>query len=188
MSPRARLLGVLWVAGGVSVACNVLAADPGVVARAVGAWFPIALLLVVHVFAEVDLPAGAGRWCARGGAVVVAVSAAVASFNHMHEVAVRSGEPDLVAYLFPLSVDGLAVVAAVALAALDRVEHVDRTPTPDLDGVPASAELVNPQPEKFLEVEPVAAPSPSRPVPVFGALAVSSPVLNGAGSNNQETK
>ena len=115
MSARQRLLLVLWGAGAVSVACNILAADPTPVGRAVAAWPPIALLLVVEVLARSPLPHGRLRWAAVIGAGGVAVVAAVASFHHMHEVALTAGESTLVAWLFPLSVDGLAVVASVAL-------------------------------------------------------------------------
>ena len=117
MTARTRLLGVLWAAGVVSVVCNVLAADPTVIGRGVAAWPPIALLLVVEVLARSPLPAGRLRWAAVLGAGVVAVTAAIASFHHMHEVALTAGESELVAWLFPLTVDGLAVVASTALVA-----------------------------------------------------------------------
>ena len=115
MKHRRRLLFVLWVAGGVSVACNILSAEPTAVGRAVAAWPPVALLLVVEVLARSTMPRGRLRWASTVGAAAVAVVAAVASFHHMHAVALGVGESVLVAWLFPFSVDGLAVVTSVAL-------------------------------------------------------------------------
>lgn len=60
----------------------------------------------------------ASRW-ARGttiGAVLVlAVIAAVVSYSHMYELALRHGEPEWRAALFPLSVDGMIVASSMTL-------------------------------------------------------------------------
>jgi len=126
------LLLVIVAALGVSVACNVAAAEPTLVGRAVAAWPPLALMLVVEVLSRAPLPAGRLRWVAAGGAGIVAVTAAVASFHHMHSVALAAGESELVAWLFPLTVDGLAVVASVALMGQ---HHDDPVPEPVLEPV-----------------------------------------------------
>ena len=182
MSTRTRLLGVLWTTGGVSIACNVLAAESSLVARFVASWPPISLLLVVEVLARVDLP-GRLRWIAAGGAVAVAVPAAVASFHHMHSVAIDAGESPLVAWLFPLTVDGLAVVASTALAGLHRTgtnspdEHglVDELARTRVSGVGPGNEIASPHPA--LDPAP-----PSDVVSVAGGV-VFPPALNGAGPN-----
>ena len=120
MTTQAKVRLVLIVALLVSVVANVLAAEPTVVARGVAAWPPIALLLVVDVLGRAPRSSG---WL---GPVVgiatgcVAVVAAVASFSHMREVALAAGESELVAVLFPLTVDGLAVVCSAALVELGR--------------------------------------------------------------------
>jgi hypothetical protein len=101
----------------------VLAAEPTVVGRGVAAWPPIALILVIEVLARSPLPTGGLRWVAGLGAGAVAVTAGLASFHHMHEVALTAGESQLVAWLFPLTVDGLAVVASVGL--LGHESHTD---------------------------------------------------------------
>ena len=174
MSARQRLLLVLWTAGAVSVACNVLAASPTLVGRAVAAWPPVALLLVVEVLARSPLPRGRLRWVAALGATAVASVAAVASFHHMHAVALDVGESPLVAWIFPLSVDGLAVVASVALLGPDR--HA--TPTAPSAAVADVQVLDDPGP----------ADQPTAPQPAAVSLFVpplvgaSSPVLNGSGS------
>lgn len=176
-SVRRRLLGVLWAAAGVSVACNVLSAEPSWVGRGVAAWPPIALLLVVEVLARSPLPTGRWRWAAVTGAGSVAAVAAIASFTHMQAVAREVGESELVATLFPLSVDGLAVVASVALVEVNRrvasppsVEAVDQVPV-----VETPAEIAGPVARG------------GGPVFVPPVVGVSSPVLNGSGSINHES-
>lgn len=112
----------LVVALAASIAANVLAAEPVAVSRAVAAWPPIALLLVVDVLGRVPhSPGWLGRLTVMATGLV-AVVAAVASFSHMRSVALTAGESPLVAVLFPLSVDGLAVVCSVALIELARRE------------------------------------------------------------------
>ena len=179
---RRRLLLVLWTAGAVSVACNVLAAEPSAVGRAVAAWPPVALLLVVEVLARSPLPPGRLRWTAAGGAGSVAVVAAVASFHHMHSVAGSVGESALVAILFPLSVDGLAVVASVAL--------LGTTPSSRPRPLEPPADVVRPPSNQPTDPGPATEPSPARPshgppgsVSLFvpALSGASSPVLNGSG-------
>jgi hypothetical protein len=60
------------------------------------------------------------------GAGVVAGIAAWASYSHMSEVALRVGERADVAYLVPLSVDGLLVVASAAMLDDKRVGRKPR--------------------------------------------------------------
>jgi hypothetical protein len=49
------------------------------------------------------------------GALVVAGIAALASYSHMRSVALAYGQPELIADLLPVSVDGMMAVATVAL-------------------------------------------------------------------------
>lgn len=169
MNARQRLLLVLWTAGAVSVACNVLAASPTLAGRAVAAWPPIALLLVVEVLTRSPLPRGHLRWTAALGAAAVASVAAVASFHHMHAVALEVGESRIVAWLFPLSVDGLAVVTSVAL--LGPSHSTAPTARP--------ATPVGPVADDLAPIDPPAAPASLFVPPPLGA---SSPALNGSGS------
>ncbi len=111
---------VLALALAVSVAANVLAAESSVVGRGVAAWFPVALLLVVDVLSRAPRSSGWLGWVVAVATGLVAVAAAVASFSHMREVALSAGESPLVAVLFPLTVDGLAVVCSAALVELAR--------------------------------------------------------------------
>jgi hypothetical protein len=55
------------------------------------------------------------RVASLAGALVVAAIAALASYSHMRGLALRYGQPELIADLLPISVDGMMVVATVAL-------------------------------------------------------------------------
>ncbi|MFC0113997.1 DUF2637 domain-containing protein [Kibdelosporangium aridum] len=57
--------------------------------------------------ARVDLD----LWVRRGSALVVAVVAAYASYQHQRDFALRGGADGVTAALWPLSVDGLLVLA-----------------------------------------------------------------------------
>ena len=102
---------------------------------------------------------------------MVAAVAGVASFHHMHTVALTVGESQLVAWLFPFSVDGLAVVASVALLGPD---HASSTPAADdvddqvLVDLPPTAATESWSGEVSLFVPPL--------------VEASSPVLSGTGS------
>jgi hypothetical protein len=80
------------------------------------AYFPVSLLLTVEVLARVKWPAGfwwsAMRYCGTG---IVALVAAFISYLHMSELLARYAYPAGPAHVGPLSVDGLMLVAAVAL-------------------------------------------------------------------------
>jgi Protein of unknown function (DUF2637) len=55
------------------------------------------------------------RFASIGGALVVAAIAALASYQHMRAVALQYGQPELIAYLLPISVDGMMATATAAL-------------------------------------------------------------------------
>jgi len=116
---KRRVHLVLAIALAASVAANVLAAEPTVVARSVAAWPPIALLLVVDVLGRVPVASGWTGRVAAGSAGLVALVAGIASFSHVRHVALEVGESELVAWILPLSVDGLAVVCSVALVEIN---------------------------------------------------------------------
>jgi len=60
-----------------------------------------------------DVPRDAERraWHEAAVVLVVALVAAAASYGHMVEVALLAGEPSWIAYLFPITVDGLVLAA-----------------------------------------------------------------------------
>jgi hypothetical protein len=55
------------------------------------------------------------RWTTIAAVLMLAVIAAVVSYSHMYELALRNGEPEWRAALFPLSVDGMIVAASMNL-------------------------------------------------------------------------
>ncbi|KOX12673.1 DUF2637 domain-containing protein [Nocardiopsis sp. NRRL B-16309] len=55
------------------------------------------------------------RWVTIAAVLLLAGIAAVVSYSHMYELALRHGEPEWRASLFPLSVDGMIVGASMTL-------------------------------------------------------------------------
>lgn len=101
-----------------SVAANILHARPNPISQAISAWPPLALLLTVELTSRIPMHKrglAALRVSATG---VIAGIAAWVSYWHMQDVAVRYGETTMSAYLLPVSVDGLIVVASVSLVEL----------------------------------------------------------------------
>lgn len=158
------------VGAGVSIAANVLHSyvpPDGIHATAwqpatgavVGAVFwPVALLIVVELFARwhpVELRFKALRWM---GLVPVAVVAAVVSYRHMSGLLAWWHEDPVTALIGPLAVDGIMVMAAGALIATSPGDPApavepqvtapspvpaeeDRTAEPPADPVAVDAEV-----------------------------------------------
>jgi hypothetical protein len=139
--------GIAWLAfvtgAVVSIGANVLHAldggGPVDAGRVVASgWAPVALLLVAELVARARQ---SGPWwiitLRWTGTAVVAGVAAVVSYGHMRDLLLSYGETALVAHLLPLSVDGLLLVASLALAgpgALDEDQGVpDGGAVPDED-------------------------------------------------------
>ena len=115
---RWAVRAALFLGVAASVAANVLHADDNVISQTISAWPPLALLLTVELTSRIPMhrPMLAGvRVLAT---IVIAGIAAWVSYWHMREVAVTYGETEISAYLLPISVDGLIVVASVSLVEL----------------------------------------------------------------------
>ncbi|MBE3000188.1 DUF2637 domain-containing protein [Nocardiopsis sp. HNM0947] len=113
----------------VSIGANVLHAldgdGPTDFGRLVAAgWAPVALLLVAELVARARQ---SGPWwiitLRWSGTAVVAAVAAIVSYGHMRDLLLSYGETALVAHLLPLSVDGLLLVASLALASPDGIDQ-----------------------------------------------------------------
>jgi hypothetical protein len=177
-----RLLRIRWAARGVlalgvaaSVMANVLHADPHPISQSIAAWPPLALLITVEFILPIPVHR---RWLANIrliGTALIAGIAAWVSYWHMVGVVLRYGESADVAYLLPLSVDGLVVVASVslvelsgnirALTTLDSPETPPHStaaaatvPAPDADATPGPA-------VPKAEAEPSPQPVPAVPLP-----------------------
>ncbi len=150
----ARLVAWLAFTLGVvaSVAANVAHARPEIGPRLASAFAPMALLLTVEIMSRVPWPSGwawaLGRWAGTGA---VALVAAITSYRHMSGLLRSYGEDSLTATIQPASVDGLMVVASLALLALGR-QRTRQSAESDED------ELANPTQRDQI---PVPAPLPT---------------------------
>lgn len=60
------------------------------------------------------------RWTTTGAVVMLAGIAAIVSYRHMHELAVRHGEESWSAALVPLSVDGMIIASSMSILYASR--------------------------------------------------------------------
>ena len=103
-----------------SLFANVTQAEPSFVARAIGAFVPLALIIAVECLMR-------AKWL-RGGKVgtafkfllvgAVAVITAVISFRHIKGLALANGADSLEATLLPLAIDGLMTICGLSLWAM----------------------------------------------------------------------
>jgi len=111
-----RLVLALGVAA--SVAANILHANPNPISQTISAWPPLALLLTIELVSRIPV----NRWYMAtiriAATVAIAGIAGWVSYWHMVAVAARYGEVGNSAYLLPITVDGLIVVASVSLVEL----------------------------------------------------------------------
>ncbi|MDR7273527.1 DUF2637 domain-containing protein [Catenuloplanes atrovinosus] len=111
---RATLL--LGVAA--SVVANVLHAVDNPISQAIAAWPPFALLLTVELISRVPVHRRSLAFIRMVATAAIAGIAAWISYWHMAGVAAKYGETGASAYLLPISVDGLIVVASICLIEL----------------------------------------------------------------------
>jgi hypothetical protein len=122
-----------------SVAANVLHALPHLISQLIAAWPPVALLLTVELISRVPVH---HKWLAAARLLATTAIAGIAawvSYWHMVGVAGRYGESGLSAYLLPISVDGLIVVASISLVELSaRLQAAQSPPAAPQPAPPAS--------------------------------------------------
>jgi hypothetical protein len=109
---------VLTVGVCASVAANVLHAARNPISQAIAGWPPVALLLAVELVSRVPVHRRGLAVVRISATVIISGIAAWVSYFHMAAVAARYGEAGSTAYLLPVSVDGLIVVASVCLVEL----------------------------------------------------------------------
>jgi hypothetical protein len=128
-----RLVRIRWatrftLAFGVAASgvANVLHAQDNPISRAISAWPPLALLLSVELISRVPatrLWRAVVRLSATG---LIASIAGWISYWHMAAVTAAYGETGSSAWLLPLTVDGLVVVASISLVELTaRIRDVE---------------------------------------------------------------
>lgn len=106
----------------VSVAANIVSAEPTVVGRVVSGWPAAALIMTVHLF----------QHCPRSfpiklSILAVAAVAAWTSYWHMVEVATVAGETPVTAHLLPITVDAMMYVASMVM--IHKVKPATRKTT-----------------------------------------------------------
>jgi hypothetical protein len=101
-----------------SVAANVLHAEHNLISQTISAWPPLALLLTVELTSRIPMHKPLLAAVRVLATIAIAGIAAWVSYWHMQGVAVTYGETQTSAYLLPISVDGLIVVASVSLVEL----------------------------------------------------------------------
>ncbi|GAA1702477.1 DUF2637 domain-containing protein [Fodinicola feengrottensis] len=102
---------------------------PALGAVLAAAWWPLALFLAVEVLTRVRWQTGPWWATARyGGVTVVAVVAAIVSYRHMAGLLTAYGEDWLSSHIGPLAVDGLMVVAGLALLSIGAHRHHPTAP------------------------------------------------------------
>lgn len=175
---RRRVHLVLAAAILASVSANILAAEPSWTARSVAAWPPIALLFVVDVLGRAPTADGWAGRIAVVGAGLVAFVAGLASFTHVRTVALMVGESEPVAWVLPLSVDGLAVVCSVALVEINRRLNTATPMTAAADALNLNAERLGPTAVTPVERVDVPATSTDGHRPIM--LLNSSPPTSGS--------
>jgi hypothetical protein len=108
-----------------SLAGNVLHAEGGYISQIISAWSPLALLLAVELLTRIPVRAGFASFVRLAATAVIAGIAAWISYWHMAGVAAEYGESGSAAYLLPMSVDGLIVVASISLVEIGgRIRHL----------------------------------------------------------------
>lgn len=115
---KAVALGAFLAGAGVSIAANVIAADPTALGRAVAVWPALALLVTVHLYQHVPVKTTTWVGFAHRAAVLCVIGiAAWVSYWHIHEVVLRAGESTTTAYLFPATVDAMMAIASAVYTA-----------------------------------------------------------------------
>ncbi|SIM48384.1 DUF2637 domain-containing protein [Micromonospora cremea] len=102
-----------------SVAAKVLHARPNPISQIIAAWPPQALLLTVELISRVPHHRRSLGTIRIIATAIIAAIATWVSYWHLVGVATRYGETEAAAaYLLPISVDGLVIVASVSLVEL----------------------------------------------------------------------
>ncbi|MGW9196604.1 DUF2637 domain-containing protein [Micromonospora chersina] len=129
-----------------SVAANVLHARPNPISQIIAAWPPLALLLTVELISRAPHHRRLLRAIRLAATAVIAAIATWVSYWHLVGVAARYGETEHgAAYLLPISVDGLVIVASVSLVELTARIHAATLGTA-LITPPTASPLAEPPP------------------------------------------
>jgi hypothetical protein len=153
-------------------------------AIAVSMAWPIFLFVAVEILIKVPWPRGFAyhllRWC---GLLPVAIVAAFVSYRHLSGLLAHYGEERIVAFLGPLAVDGMMIMATGALYAIsNRTRALKATTVTPTVSVPAAvppalaAGSAAQPPQPPTVAVPIASPavSPAVPSPAVVAQRITS--------------
>lgn len=159
---RWAVRATLFLGVAASVAANVLHAQHNLISQTISAWPPLALLLTVELTSRIPMHRPLLAVIRVFSTATIAGIAAWVSYWHMRDVAFRFGETSISAYLLPVSVDGLIVVASVSLVELaGRIRMLTD---------PAAEALAATKPSQYV------APAPIAPAPPPATAPVAAPV------------
>lgn len=115
---RRRFVRVIVVAGiAVSIAANVVNTN-GLIEAGIAGWPPVALLLSLEVLTRVPTSKRLGAVGRVMATIGVAFASGWLSYWHMASTVSQYGETGGSQYIWPVSVDGLMTIAAIALVEL----------------------------------------------------------------------
>jgi hypothetical protein len=115
---KATALGAFLAGAAVSIAANIIAADPTWLGRAVAVWPALALLITVHLYQHV--PVRRRDWVGFAHKISVLAVIGIAawvSYWHINSVVLMAGESRVTAYLFPATVDAMMGIASAVYSA-----------------------------------------------------------------------
>ena len=150
---------VLALGVAASISANVLHAHPNPISQTIAGWPPIALLLTVELISRIPVNRQGLATARIIATAVIAGIAAWVSYRHMAGVAARYGETGASAYLLPLSVDGLIVVASICLVELGGQPTTAPRSIPEGGPVTAPVEAACPAPDPTIHAAPSIGPS-----------------------------
>ena len=170
---RWAVRAALFLGVAASVAANILHAQDNLISQTISAWPPLALLLTIELTSRIPMHKPLLAFARVMATIVIAGIAAWVSYWHMQDVAVRYGETEVSAYLLPISVDGLIVVASVSLVELaGRIRVLEDARAKAAAAAAAPAAPVTPV--QFVQPAPLA-PAPTA-VPAFQPAPAPAPV------------
>ena len=134
--PRAIVRAIVVIGVTASIAANVLGAED-LIAAGISGWPPVALLLSLEVLTRVP----ASKRLGAAGRVVATIGVAFAagwlSYWHMAATVSQHGEVGGSQYIWPLSVDGLMTISAIALVELGaRIRAIESQGAAQLSAAP----------------------------------------------------
>lgn len=150
-----RIVLMLGVAA--SVAANVLHARPNPISQMISAWPSLAFLLTVELVSRIPVTHRLRAFIRLTATAVVAGIAGWVSYWHMASVVSRYGETADSAYLIPITIDGLIVVASICLVELAAKLDSMMTVTPAVAPLVEAAQVV--------QQSAAAMPVPTSPAP-----------------------